>query len=237
MIILAIDTTTQVCSVAVSDNETIIIEYTQNIKKTHSQRLLPLIDCALKGAGFQPDNVDAVAVAAGPGSFTGVRIGVSTARAFAQAMKIPAVGVCTLEALAQNIITATPSLVCPILDARRNEVYTAVYQGSSGNATTETILSPSAIPLQQLIDIIAPRNETAYFPGDGLLKFTPRLREVLGNRFGHLPPYMALNRASAVAALAVRELEANNYLSELLPMYIRRPEAERLDIEKREGKN
>ncbi len=130
MLVLALDTTTRVCSVALLESEenTLLAEYTQNIKKTHSQRLLPLIDDILEDTSTDIGALGAIAVAAGPGSFTGLRIGVSTARGLAQGLNIPAVGVSTLEALAGNLATLPGELICPILDARRDQVYAALYR-------------------------------------------------------------------------------------------------------------
>lgn len=149
MHILGIDTATRVCGVALMNDQELIAEYIQNIKKTHSQRLLPLIDSLLRDTGVAKNTIEAVAVAAGPGSFTGLRIGVSTARALAQGLNIPAIGVSTLESLAQNLVTGENELICPILDARRDQVYTAIYRqhpaaSSAVSAAPETGPKPSA---------------------------------------------------------------------------------------------
>ncbi len=129
MLILGLDTSTQVCSVALLNNGTLVGEYTQNVKKTHSQRLLPLISRLLADTGTDKKDLDAVAVAVGPGSFTGgLRIGIATAKALAQGLKLQAVGVSDPGgALAENL-SGHHILACPMLDARRDQVYAALYR-------------------------------------------------------------------------------------------------------------
>ena len=106
-------------------DDVLLAELTLNVKKTHSEKLMPLVDKLLQESGVEREQLQSIAVAAGPGSFTGIRIGVATARALAQGLAIPAVGVPTLEALAEGV-TAPGALICPLLDARRNQVYTAL---------------------------------------------------------------------------------------------------------------
>ncbi|MCR3923329.1 MAG: tRNA (adenosine(37)-N6)-threonylcarbamoyltransferase complex dimerization subunit type 1 TsaB, partial [Firmicutes bacterium] len=125
--VLGIDTATLVCSAAVVSEEKILAEYTLHVKKTHSERLLPLIDTLLRDAGLTPRDLDAVAISVGPGSFTGLRIGMVTAKALGQALQLPLCGVSTLTALAAQH-PYFPGLVCPILDARREQVYQALFR-------------------------------------------------------------------------------------------------------------
>ena len=246
MLILALDTATRVCSVALWKGDTgdMVAEYTQNIKKTHSQRLLPLVDQVLTDTATDKSHIEAIAVAAGPGSFTGLRIGVSTARALAQGLKVPAVGVSTLEALAGNLSTVRNELICPLLDARRDQVYSALYRYDTAHpgqqckdeskCTLKNILSPRALSINDLLSIINQYQERVYFPGDGLFKYAPFLQEELGNRFAEIPSHLALNRASAVARCAAEKLLHAEYplqeeysLYDLQPYYLRLPEAER----------
>lgn len=123
MKILALDSSGLVASVAVVEDDNLIAEYTVNYKKTHSQTLLPMLDEIVKMTELDLDTIDAVAVAAGPGSFTGLRIGSATAKGLGLALKKPLIGVPTLEGLAYNLYN-TKGLICPLMDARRNQVYT-----------------------------------------------------------------------------------------------------------------
>ena len=127
MKILGIDSSGIVASVAVVENDNLIAEYTVNYKKTHSQTLLPMLDEIAKMTELDLNTVDAIAVAAGPGSFTGLRIGSATAKGLGLALKKPLVGVPTVEALAYNLYD-TAGLICPIMDARRSQVYTGIYR-------------------------------------------------------------------------------------------------------------
>jgi tRNA threonylcarbamoyladenosine biosynthesis protein TsaB len=231
MLILGIDTTTLACSVALLKNGTVLAEATLNIKKTHSERLMPLLNNLLIESGIERETLDAIAVAAGPGSFTGLRIGVSTARALAQGLSIPAVPACTLEALAEAVPTPD-TLICPILDARRNQVYTALYRREIRSPhALRTVIEPAALTLDELVSELKAYDQPVIFLGEGLNSYTSALEKAL-------PPERAvittapfrLCRASSVALVGQRLLAANPKASynELLPIYLRRPEAERM---------
>ena len=127
MKILALDSSGIVASVAVVEDDTLLAEYTVNYKKTHSQTLLPMLDEIVKMTELELESVDAIAVAAGPGSFTGLRIGSATAKGLGLALKKPLVAVPTVDALAYNLYDAQ-GLICPIMDARRKQVYTGIYR-------------------------------------------------------------------------------------------------------------
>ena len=127
MKILAIDSSGLVASVAVIENDTMLAEYTVNYKKTHSQTLLPMLDEVKKMTELDLGTIDAVALAAGPGSFTGLRIGAATAKGLCLALELPLIPVPTVDALAYNL-AGDRSLVCPLMNARRNQTYTGVYR-------------------------------------------------------------------------------------------------------------
>ena len=127
MKILALDSSGIVASVAVVEDDTLLAEYTVNYKKTHSQTLLPMLDEIVKMTELELESIDAIAVAAGPGSFTGLRIGSATAKGLGLALKKPLVAVPTVDALAYNLYDAQ-GLICPIMDARRKQVYTGIYR-------------------------------------------------------------------------------------------------------------
>ena len=210
-------------------------EMTLNIKKTHSERLMPLLDQMLTESGIEREEIEAIAAAAGPGSFTGLRIGVSTARALAQALNIPAVPVCTLQALAE----AAPSpgtLICPVLDARRKQVYTALFKRSTqAPYNLETLIAPTALDLDELIEALQSFDQPVIFLGEGLHTYAPVLNEAMPSA-QIAPAPLRLCRAGLVAYRArqiLRERPNASYL-ELLPYYLRRPEAERLAEERQQ---
>ncbi len=199
---------------------------------------MPLIDRLLTESGLEREQVDAVAAAAGPGSFTGLRIGVSTARALAQGLGIPAVPVCTLAALAEAV-PAPGVLICPLLDARRDQVYTALFQRSPARPLDlETVLEPAALPVSELLQVIRTcsgeegRKEAAapvVFVGEGLYSYQEELEKALPGRAVLTAAPHRLCRGALVALRGRILLETQPHPSylELLPRYLRRPEAER----------
>ncbi len=198
---------------------------------------MPLLDQMLTESAIEREQLNAIAVAAGPGSFTGLRIGVSTARALAQALNLPAVPVSTLEALAEAV-PGPGTLICPLLDARRSQVYTALYKRSAQPPfNLETIIAPAALALDELISAIRTLDQPIVFLGEGLQNNAPTLAEKLSpGRAVFAPAPFRLCRAALVALCGQRLLKDNptaSYL-ELMPHYLRRPEAERL-FEERQG--
>ena len=149
MKILALDSSGIVASVAIVEDNTLLAEYTVNYKKTHSQTLLPMLDEVAKMTELDLSTIDAIAVAAGPGSFTGLRIGSATAKGLALALKKPLVAVPTVEALAYNLYD-TNGLICPIMDARRNQVYTGIYRFE--NHKLVTLEDQMAVSITDLLD-------------------------------------------------------------------------------------
>ena len=147
MKILALDSSGIVASVAVVEDDTLLAEYTVNYKKTHSQTLLPMLDEIVKMTELELESVDAIAVAAGPGSFTGLRIGSATAKGLGLAMKKPLVAVPTVDALAYNLYDAQ-GLICPIMDARRKQVYTGIYRFEEHQLMT--LKEQWAAPIEEL---------------------------------------------------------------------------------------
>lgn len=236
MLILAIDSATLSCSVALLQDETILAELTLNIKKTHSERLMPLLDQMLTESATEREAIDAIAVAAGPGSFTGLRIGVATARGLAQGLNIPAVPVCTLEAMAEAV-PSPHTLICPLLDARRSQVYTALYRRRSEPPfELETLVEPAALPLGELTAILKQYDQPVVFLGEGLQSYETELAADLSERAVITQAPFRFCRASLVALRGRKLLLANPQASykELLPRYLRRPEAERLADERRQ---
>ena len=161
MKILGIDTSTPIGSVGLIDGDKFVAEHTLNIVQAHSSRLMPAIDQVLKWGGLTVQELDACAVGIGPGSFTGVRIGVCTIKSLCYALQKPIIGVSTLEAIAYNL-RYTNGLICPILDARREEVYSAIFHGGK---RLERQSEDLCVTIKQLLD----RTDTpTVFVGDGL---------------------------------------------------------------------
>ena len=160
MKILALDSTAIAASVAITDNDKILAEYTQNTGHTHSETLLPLAEAALKAANLKVDDIDLFAISAGPGSFTGVRIGISLVKGLCFGKNKPIAALSSLEALSYNL-QGYNGIVCPVMDARRNQVYTAIFK--NGKRLTDDML----IPLSELREMLAQYSEPIYFTGDG----------------------------------------------------------------------
>ena len=181
MKILGIDTSTPIGSVALIDGENIVAEHTLNIVQAHSSRLMPAIDNVLKWGNITPDGLDGCAVGIGPGSFTGIRIGVATAKSLCYAVDRPIVGVSTLEAIAYNL-RWTDGVVCPILDARRREIYGGVFKGGAEwQRLTDDLCLPIDAFLDELDGYTSP-DSTIIFVGDGLASYGDAVRE----RFGEI---------------------------------------------------
>ena len=176
MKILALDSSGLVASVALLEDDTLVAEYTMNYKKTHSQTLLPMLDEIKKAVELDLETLDAIAVAAGPGSFTGLRIGSATAKGLGLALNKPLIGVPTLEALAYNLYDTAPgTLVCPIMDARRKQVYTGVYAFENHNLIT--IKDQAALPMDELIRELNSLERPVIFLGDGVPVFRDMIAE------------------------------------------------------------
>ena len=175
MKILAFDSSGLVASVAIVQDENLIAEYTTNYKKTHSQTLLPMLDEIVRMTETDKESFDALAVAAGPGSFTGLRIGSATVKGLALAWDIPVIAVPTLEGLAYNV-WGSRSVICPIMDARRRQVYTALYKFDDKNSL-DTILDQTPMDILELVNLLNNRDEDVIFVGDGIDVYADIIRE------------------------------------------------------------
>lgn len=233
MYILGIDTATLVCSAAVVSEERMLAEYSLQVKKTHSERLLPLLASLLQDAGLQPADLHGIAVATGPGSFTGIRIGMVTAKALSQALSLPLAGVPTLAALAAQH-PHFPGIICPILDARRDQVYAALYQAGPHPVC---LREERALALGDLLAELSTRQGQILFVGDAAPLHQETVRGALGGRACFMPPELSVCRAAAVARLGLKQLTEGrgvDYRS-LQPLYVRRSEAE-IKYAERHGK-
>ncbi len=202
MRILGIDSSGLVASCALLEEDVLLGEYTTNFKKTHSETLMPMIDTLLTQLGAPKSSIDYVAVAEGPGSFTGLRIGAATAKGICKALSIPLIPVPTLDAMAYNLWGAR-DLVCPIMDARRDQTYTAVY--AFGNGGFDRKYGPAAVAITELAEQLNAYAQAVVFTGDGIDKFKEELKTLLRVGFSFAPANQNRQRAGSVAACG-REL-------------------------------
>lgn len=226
MKILAVDTSSLVAAVAVIDDERLLGEYIVNHKKTHSQKLMPMIKELMEKLELVPDDIDVFAASSGPGSFTGLRIGVTTIKALAYTAKKPVISVPTLDALAFNVRVAD-SLICPIMDARNNQVYTAVYKFEEGIPVN--ITEYLGVPISELVNIIKDLDQKVIFTGDAVNIHMNYLKSELTNKCEFAAYDQLLPKASSVAWLALHRKLAGMAESsfEMVPFYLRKAQAER----------
>ena len=235
MKILALDSSGIVASVAIVEDDALIAEYTVNYKKTHSQTLLPMLDELVKMTELDLQTIDAIAVSAGPGSFTGLRIGSATAKGLGLALKKPLISIPTVQALAYNLYD-TEGLICPIMDARRNQVYTGIYQYE--NHQLVTLEDQMAFFIGELLEKLNHYEKKVIFLGDGVPVFRTVIEESLQVPYSFAPAHMNKQRAGAVAALGLQYyLEGKLQTAvEHAPDYLRVSQAERERAEREKGK-
>lgn len=232
MKILGLDSSGLVASAAVVEddgqNGNLLAEYTVNYKKTHSQTLLPMLDEIIRLTELDPETIDAIAVAAGPGSFTGLRIGSATAKGLGLAWNKPLVSIPTVDALAYNLY-GTDGVVCPLMDARRNQVYTGIYEFCEGKLS---VIEPQmAVGIEEIAEKLCALDRKVIFLGDGVPVFREALTERLmaGREISFAPAHLNKQRAGAVAALAVSYVREGRTESAAVhrPDYLRLSQAER----------
>ena len=234
MKILAFDSSGLPASVAVLEGDIISCEYTVNDKRTHSQTLLPMLDEVVKTLGMDLNTVDAIAVSAGPGSFTGLRIGSATVKGLAMALEKPVIPVPTLDALAYNLC-GTAGLVCPIMDARRNQVYTGIYS-FEGNRFCR-IRDQEAMEVSELVKILDGMGQGVCFLGDGVPVYSETIDSIMKAPHFYAPAHLSRQRAGAVAALGA-VLYADGVFEtadQHVPKYLRVSQAEREREERQKG--
>jgi len=231
MKILAIDSSGLVASVAMVTEYKLMAEYTINYKKTHSQTLLPMLDEIVKMIDFDLQDIDAIAVASGPGSFTGLRIGSSTAKGLGLALNKPIISVPTVDGLAYNLY-GTDKLICPLMDARRNQVYTGLYEY---NTEEFRIVEPQkAVGIEEIAAEINQLGRSVIFLGDGVEVYKDQLKELITVPYSYAPLHVSKQRAGAIGALAIiyfkKGLVEDADVHE--PTYLRLSQAERELAEK-----
>ena len=226
MKILALDSSGLVASAAIVEDDVLIAEYTTDYKKTHSQTLLPMLDEIRQMIDLDLHTIDAIAISAGPGSFTGLRIGAATAKGLGLALNLPLVEVPTLEGLAFNL-WGTDKLVCPIMDARRNQTYTGIY--SFDNGELQVIREQCAVGISDIIGQISEIGQPVVFLGDGVPVFSSYIEENCKAPYLFAPAHMNKQRAGSVAWLGMQYAKAGKLetAAEHRPDYLRMSQAER----------
>jgi len=231
MKLLALDSSGLVASVAIVSEDAMLAEYTVNYKKTHSQTLLPMLDEIVKMVEMDLSEIDGIAVAAGPGSFTGLRIGSATAKGLGLALNKPIIAVPTLDGLAYNLY-GTNKLICPMMDARRNQVYTGLYE-FEGNEF-HVILQQAALGIEDILEKVNDLGREVIFLGDGVPVYQEIIKERTSVDCEFAPVHMNRQRAGAIGVLGMTYCQ-NNQLqsaSEHEPVYLRLSQAERERAEK-----
>ena len=222
MIVLGINTSTLEGSVALMGDQALISEYILNVQATHSERLLPSIDRLLEETGLHFSELSGIAVTVGPGSFTGLRIGLASAKGLAMASSLPLVGVSTLEAMARNLPFCRYP-ICPLLNARKGEVYWSLYQfeGEKVIQMEQDAVSPPEAVANRI-------REKTVFLGCGAVDYARRIKEILEERALFAPLIAGTVRASVVAEMGMERLKRGEKddPAALVPRYVRRSEAE-----------
>lgn len=223
MNILAVDTSALTATVSIMKNGVSVFENNITNALTHSETLMPMIDYALKSVKLTPNDIDLFAVSCGPGSFTGIRIGVSAIKALAYSLGKPVFGINTLKALAYNLSVVENIPVCAIMDARRMQVYNAIYNFKNGECVE--LEAPRALSIEELCASVT---ERTMFVGDGVEAYKDKIIELCGNNAVISPPNLRLQKASSIAYAAMNA-NNNEYISPeaLEVIYLRKSQAER----------
>ncbi len=230
MLIFGIDTCCMAATAALMEENRLIAQTVINHKKTHSQKMMPQVEAMFDMTELTVEDVDYFAAAVGPGSFTGVRIGVATAKAMALAENKPCIAISTLEALANNS-AVFDGILCPILDARRNQVYNALFRGGR---ELQRLTEDRALALDALLEELKDGDEPVLFCGDGTLVYRQEIQERLRDRASFASPMQNMNLAASVTELAFAKAQKGEVVSchQLVPQYIRLSQAERERMER-----
>ena len=226
MKILAIDSSGMTASAAIVSEEAVLAEYNTDFKKTHSQTLLPMIDAMTRILDLDLSSLDAVAVAKGPGSFTGLRIGSATAKGIALALDRPIAEISALEAMAYALYPAQ-TLIVPIMDARRSQVYTGIYKFRGEEL--ECVSVDEAMAMEELIARLNDIGEELIFTGDGIPVFAEMIKEKLKVPYKFAKAFQDRQRAAVLGILAIEYAKQGRLVSadEHVPVYLRMSQAER----------
>jgi len=232
MNVLTINTSDQVLGVALLKDDQIIGEYVTNLRKGHAERLMPAIVHLMDEVEWVPEDLDKIVVAKGPGSYTGVRIGLTTAKTLAWALEIPIVGISSVYSLAYQAYFS-PYLISPFFDARRNRVYTGLYKWSDDRL--QVLKDEQNIAMDQWLEKLAPLDKKVVFLSPSILSFKEKIQDVLGeNALFAKGPYNVIRPAHL--ALASANVEPIN-VHTLVPNYLRLAEAEANWLKQKDAKN
>lgn len=229
MNIFAMDTSSLTATVAVLTEEKLLGEYSVSNKLTHSKTILPMTDELLKNLNMELNDIDVFSVCVGPGSFTGLRIGMATVKTFSQALSKPIIGVSSLDAMGFSFCNVGDYTICPIVDARRDEVYNALYHGSC------KIVEDRALHIDTLLEELSGRK--VIFCGDAVSLHKDKILDLCDDGWEIAPPSLVLPKASSVAyaALGRAQKELFDDAFTLNPVYLRKSQAERELEEKMNG--
>lgn len=226
MKLLVLDSSGLVASVALIEDDRLVAEYTTGNKLTHSQTLLPMLNEVIRRTSFEMEEIDAVAVAMGPGSFTGLRIGAATAKGLGLAFKKPVIPVPTVDGLAYQLFGVT-NLICPMMDARRKQIYTGLYrfEGSEMRVLKEQCAQSVEDTLTKLKEY----GEPVIFLGDGVPVYRTEIETYMKDLAIFAPAHANRQRAGAIGALAEIYFQKGNYMDadRFVPEYLRKSQAER----------
>ena len=231
MRILALDSSGLVASVAILEDDNLIAEYTVNYKKTHSQTLLPMLDEIVQMTDTDLSTIDAIAIAKGPGSFTGLRIGSATVKGLGLALDKPIVGIPTVEGLAMNLYD-TDAVICPLMDARRNQVYTGIYKFQEG--TLQVVRDQLPLGIEEIIEALNLLEQKVVFLGDGVPVYKDIIEQKMEVPYTFAPAHVNKQRAAAIGVRAFEYYKQGIYSSaaDFEPDYLRLSQAERERMEK-----
>lgn len=223
MKILGIETATSILSLAVIDGEELLVDHTRDLGLRHSSELMPAISRIIEENNLNVQDIDGLSVSIGPGSFTGLRIGLATAKGLAQTLNVPLVGIPTLDGMVSNCLFSE-FVVCPLLDARKSEVYTALYR-MDACGEMERLTEHLAISPEGLVEMI---EEPTVFLGNGLKTYGSLIKKELGDLAHFAPAQFWVPRATNIARLGLREIKEGwvGDLSSMVPLYLRKSEAE-----------
>ncbi len=238
MKILSIDTSSNICGVSILDNDNLICNLDNDTGRTHSENLMPMIKDALSKAKITLNEIDLIVCDIGPGSFTGIRIGIATIKAFSDSLNIPCIGISSLEALAYNI-NNNSNLVCSILDCKNDNCYFALYERKE--KIFETLIEPQAEDIYSTLSILKSyieynfENSNITFVGDGSKIYQNQIKETFNE--SQIADESQDNLNSYNLGICGYEKYINNENSneEILPLYLKKPQAQKLLEEKLKG--
>jgi tRNA threonylcarbamoyladenosine biosynthesis protein TsaB len=222
MKILSVDTSTPTCTVGLVDGDRVLAEFVDSSGQTHARHLMGMIDSTVSASGIPVQDIDGFAVVTGPGTFTGLRIGIGTIKGLAFALSKPVVGVASLTALAAQADRST-KFVCPVMDARRNEVYYSLFVSKKG--ALQQVGKPRVAPPSELVKNV---HESCQFVGNGAHLYREMFETALGPLAQFSRPSLDTIQAGTIAKLALKQFQENEIqsLHAVAPYYIRRSDAE-----------